>query len=437
MGRVFVARDRHKPNRLVVIKVMHPNIANQPRFRALFQREMEFMSRFHHPYAVQLLESSLDSAGGPCIIMEYLPGQTLEVVLGRNKRLGVERTGVMLAQLCHALQAAHRQGIVHRDLKPSNLMILESDTPVESLRVMDFGLSQFSAKPHLSLEKLNGSSDIRVIGTPDYVSPEAVRGDEIDARADIYALGVILYEMLTGMMPYDAIGTQAQLEAHRSAKPIPFNRIRAVLNIPHAVEALIMQCLEKFPAERPSTPREIAKRYGEAIGLDVWSMTRPPEDPSTDSVLMPAVPHTPTKTRSLAVPAKLTDPYVITFDFDAWMPEKIAITKLRGFLSDVGGEVLASDPGLIKVRLHNPSVAPPPLTGILGWLSRMSPPPPPIGPREIAELELQLDKPELNTNRLRVQVTCKPMDGTRPADLHSWQQRCAKIQNDLRAYLMG
>src|SRR5713226_2519405 len=141
MGRVYLARQLDL-GRQVVIKVMHDHIAADPQFRERFQRETLLMARFQHPYAVTLYDASLNDPEGPCIVMEYIRGITLDTLLMRNTRLNPARVGRLLGQLCEALQAAHAQGIVHRDLKPTNLMVVDSDSPYEKIKVMDFGLAK-------------------------------------------------------------------------------------------------------------------------------------------------------------------------------------------------------------------------------------------------------------------------------------------------------
>src|SRR4051812_1626021 len=141
MGRVFLARQRDLPDRQIVVKVMHDHIAADVKFRERFQREIQLMGKFQHPYAVTLYDFSLDDPLGPCIIMEYVRGVNLDTLLERNGRFTPARVGRLLGQLCEALQAAHDLGIVHRDLKPANLMIVDADTPREKVKVMDFGLA--------------------------------------------------------------------------------------------------------------------------------------------------------------------------------------------------------------------------------------------------------------------------------------------------------
>src|SRR5258708_686667 len=133
MGEVFLARDRLEP-RQVVVKTMAARLAGDARFREMFGREMQFMARFRHPHAVEFLEASLTEPAGPCIVMEYVPGVSVDTVLARQRIIHYERVGALLSQLCMALNAAHESGIVHRDLKPANLMLINPDVPQEFLK---------------------------------------------------------------------------------------------------------------------------------------------------------------------------------------------------------------------------------------------------------------------------------------------------------------
>src|SRR5271166_4198828 len=151
MGRVYLARQIDL-GRQVVVKVMHDHIAADPKFRERFQRETLLMARFQHPYVVTLYDASLNDPQGPCIIMEYIRGVTLDTLLHRNGRIG------------EALQAAHGQGIIHRDLKPANLMVVDPDTPYEKIKVMDFGLAKLLDAP--SLKKITESNMDFAVGTP-------------------------------------------------------------------------------------------------------------------------------------------------------------------------------------------------------------------------------------------------------------------------------
>ncbi len=142
MGCVFLARDPQL-GRHVVVKVMHEDLASDPRFCEQFQKEMLLMARFQHPYAVTLHDASLKDPKGPCIIMEFVPGVTLDELRRNNRgRLSPARISRLLGQLCEVLQVAHTRGIIHLDLKPANLMIVDADSPQETVKVMDFGLAE-------------------------------------------------------------------------------------------------------------------------------------------------------------------------------------------------------------------------------------------------------------------------------------------------------
>src|SRR3954451_18562973 len=137
MGRVYLARQLDL-GRQVVVKVMHDHLASDPKFSERFQRETLLMARFQHPFAVTLYDASLNDPQGPCIVMEYIRGVTLDTLIRANARLEPVRISRLLGMLCEVLQAAHNEGIVHRDLKPANLMIVDPGTAYELLKVMDF-----------------------------------------------------------------------------------------------------------------------------------------------------------------------------------------------------------------------------------------------------------------------------------------------------------
>ncbi|MEJ5277525.1 MAG: serine/threonine-protein kinase, partial [Thermogemmata sp.] len=180
MGRVYLARQVDT-GRDVVVKVMHEQIAHDPKFRDRFEREMELMRRFRHPGAVQLYEADLNNPAGPCLVMEYVKGVNLETLLARSGRMSPARVGRIIGELCEVLQAAHDENIIHRDLKPANLMIIDPDTPRERVKVMDFGLAKLLDSEDL-LKKVTDTNVDFAVGTPGYICPEQVRGEEMDHR---------------------------------------------------------------------------------------------------------------------------------------------------------------------------------------------------------------------------------------------------------------
>src|SRR5262249_25013094 len=248
MGRVYLARQVDL-GRQVVVKVMHDHLVSDPKFCERFQRETLLMARFQHPFVVTLYDASLNDPQGPCIVMEYIRGITLDTLLQRNTRLSPTRVCRLLGQLCEALQAAHTEGIVHRDLKPANLMVVDPDTPYEKIKVMDFGLAKLLGNTNRAVRHVTDTGADFAVGTPGYISPEQVRGDEMDHRSDLYSVGVILFELLAGRLPFTGEHTMDILLAHATEPPPSFESIGASAWVTPAIEAVVQKCLAKNPAE--------------------------------------------------------------------------------------------------------------------------------------------------------------------------------------------
>jgi len=414
----------------VVVKRIHDHIVSHPKFRQLFEAEVRSMGKLCHPYAVEFLEAAIDDPLGPCLVLEYVPGITLEGVITRSRNLDPDRTGRLIGVLLHALEAAHSAGIIHRDLKPANLMVVRPGSPDESLKVMDFGFAGFAAKPYFHLAELTGKGAIHAMGTPAYVSPEMIRGDTVDHRSDLYAVGGILFELLTGRLPFTSNDMDKLLTAHLREPPPLFRKIGAA-HITPELEAVVQRVLSKYPIERPQTARELALEYGKALARDIWQSTAPAgwEPPATSS----------TPSREGAKPVAPKDPYHIVHEFAASMPERMAAAKLRGFVDDYGGLVLASEPGLIRLHVGLPPKKPEKPTGsaIIRWFrTATNPPPPTVTPgQEPIEVELYMEKPDPSRTQLSVLVSCRPLPEYPPANLNWWQDRCDHLNTLLRQYL--
>src|SRR4051812_35399104 len=242
MGKVYLARQTDL-GRQVVVKVMHDHVAADATFRERFTRETLLMARFQHPYAVTLYDAKLEDDNGPCIVMEYIRGVTLDTLLHTNRRLDPARVGRLLHQVCEVLQAAHAEGIIHRDLKPANLMVVDPDSPYELIKVMDFGLAKLLQGSSLDLKKITESNMEFAVGTPGYICPEQVRGEEADHRGDLYSVGIILYEMLTGRLPFAGRSTMDILLAHATEPPPSFDDIGARDWVPRPIEEVVSACL--------------------------------------------------------------------------------------------------------------------------------------------------------------------------------------------------
>ncbi|MFO0967150.1 MAG: serine/threonine-protein kinase [Gemmataceae bacterium] len=417
MGRVYLARQIDL-GRYVVVKVMHDHVATEPKFRDRFQRETLLMARFQHPYVVTLFDASLNDPQGPCIIMEYIRGVTVDTLLHRNGRLNPARIARLLNQLCEALQAAHTEGIIHRDLKPANLMVVDPDTPYEKIKIMDFGLAKL-VENTAGLSRIGKVTDTGTdfaVGTPGYISPEQVRGEELDHRSDLYSVGVILFELLTGRLPFSREETMDVLLAHATEAPPTFAAVGASGWVAPEIENVVMSCLAKQPNDRPGSARELYERFENALVFAVngeaESMPPGAEEPEAG-----------TPTLELLRPAPAYDPDAIVHHMEAWMPDAIASRKLRGFVQDFGGEVIESVPGCIRVRLGGDSSS-------LSWLGFRR-------KTAIIDMELRLERaPVANHNTLHITVIMNAPD--RKTALNAeWRHRCNQVFCDLRGYLVG
>ncbi|MGF1579324.1 MAG: serine/threonine protein kinase [Gemmataceae bacterium] len=416
MGRVFLGQHLEDGSD-VVIKLMHDHIAQNPRFRQGFQREMRLMMRFRHPYSVSLYDASVDDAT-PCIVMEYVPGVTLHELVTKYARLNPEWVGHLLGQLCEVLYAAHGFGIVHRDLTPANVMVMDPGTAQEMVKVMDFGLARMGVGPYIPLEKLTGDGSSIGGGTPDYVPPEQVRGEEVDHRGDIYSIGVLLFKVLTGYLPFeDATTTSEILDAHVNRTPPSFGEMGANDILP-AIEEVVLCCLSKDPADRPQDALELAELYQGAMGHRILAAEPVPGE------LLP---------ETVSVHDRI-NPRTVVDHLEAWMPEPIAIIKLRGFVEDKAGEFIESEPGIVRFRLADPASPPEQPKSFLSIFG--------LGPKtttvvEHVLVELRLEKSQEKNNLINIAVMMKPEADINRLDDPEWKDWCQTICRDLRGYLIS
>jgi serine/threonine-protein kinase len=419
MGQVYLARQLDL-GRTVVIKVMHDHIASDPLFRERFQRETLLMARFQHPYAVTLYDASLDDPRGPCIIMEYIRGIQLDTLVHRNGRLTAGRIGRLLGQLCEVLQAAHSMGIIHRDLKPANLMVIDEDTPYEKIKVMDFGLATLVSAT--SLKTLQDNNNEFAVGTPGYICPEQVRGLEVDHRGDLYSVGVILFELLTGKLPFSGPSSMDVMVAHATQNPPSFAEIGAGEWANPAVEAVVMSCLAKEAADRPASARELADRFRKAFEMG--------DQPPAMAAPVQKNGKPPEKYPDFPIPDnnKLAkDPQAVVHRLEAWMPEVIALHKLHGFVEDMEGEVLEYEPGRYRIRL-NAIARRSRGNGALGWVG--------IGRKPMTlELEVTLGLAGLGKH-LQITVALRPAKKVEKVGA-DWQALFTRVVSDLRSHLMA
>jgi eukaryotic-like serine/threonine-protein kinase len=335
MGKAYLARHRPTGER-VVVKTIHKHLLNDAKTRQRFQQEGDLMRRFRHPNAVAFHHSSPPGIEPPFIVMEFVDGITLDELMQKHARLTPQRVGQLLAPLCVFLQTAHDSGLLHRDLTPANLMIVNADTPRENIKVMDFGLAR-GIGFYIPTGQLDSASSGIDGGTPDFICPEQIEGRQVDCRGDLYSVGVLLYYMLTGHFPFETLNEPRQILLANLHQPPPRFVQWQVSDVPSMIEKLVLSCLSKSPADRPDSARTLIETFELALGCRL--LDDDAFEASADSVV------------SSLQDRHRYDPKCVIDEFEAMMLEHTASIKLRGFVDGVGGQVVESDAGVIKVRL--------------------------------------------------------------------------------------
>ncbi len=263
--------------RPIAIKLLHPHLAQDEAFLERFRREAVSAARLAHPNVVATFDTGEDE-GVAFIVMELVRGRTLRDVLSEEGALPAATAAAIAIQIADALQHAHEAGIVHRDVKPANVLVCDVADGVSGpaqVKVADFGIARAAAEDGADLTQPGA-----LLGTAKYLSPEQVRGEDPTACSDVYALGVVMYEMLTGRPPFVADTEMATAVAHVSAEPRMPRQLRA--GIPRSIEAVVMRAMNKDPESRFSSAAELA---GALRGIDfgddaVPSVVRDPTPPS-------------------------------------------------------------------------------------------------------------------------------------------------------------
>jgi len=248
MGKVYLA-EHVEIGKRVALKVLHPSYSRMPDLVERFRREARAASKIGHPNIVDVTDSGTTAAGSVYFVMEYLEGVELGSVIEREGAINVERALKIATQICRALAAAHAQGIVHRDLKPENVFLITRDGAADVVKVLDFGIAKTTEAEAARERRL--TSPGMAMGTPEYMAPEQAAGRPADARCDIYALGAIMYEMVTGLPPYSGDNFMEILTKKATIDPPPPITIRSEL--PPQVSDLVMQSMARSPDSRPQT----------------------------------------------------------------------------------------------------------------------------------------------------------------------------------------
>jgi eukaryotic-like serine/threonine-protein kinase len=250
MGEVLLV-EHVALGRKEALKLLKPALATDRQFVARFRREARAVNRLKHPNIITVHDFGQLADGRFFLSMEYAEGQPLSQVIAREDHLAVHRALRVLGQLAHAVHHAHARGVVHRDLKPANLILIEPD---DTLKVLDFGVAKIVASDHD--ESVALSTGNVIFGSARYLAPERVRGVSSDPRSDLYAIGVIAFELLVGGPPFSGDSNEV-IRAHLTQTPDPPSAWRPSLGIPAELDAVILRCLAKQPEERYQTAAEL------------------------------------------------------------------------------------------------------------------------------------------------------------------------------------
>ncbi|HEY9716188.1 MAG TPA: protein kinase [Trichormus sp.] len=263
MSVVYRAIDTDDGDKPVALKLLKEELNRDASVVERFEREVAAMKTLTHQNIVQIFDSGVTTTGIPYFVSEYIDGGTLEEATRREGHLPIERSRQIFVQICKALEFAHARGIVHRDIKPSNILLFHDASGSEVAKLADFGI----AKPPSS-EPLFNTDLTRtgmILGSPAYMSPEQCKGYSVDERSDIYSLGCVMYETLTGTSPFAAENPIKAIIRHLDESPPPFAIAHRKLDIPTGLEEVVMKCLEKEPKNRFQTSSQLLKTLSSAV----------------------------------------------------------------------------------------------------------------------------------------------------------------------------
>ncbi len=265
MGCVYEGEQQlGTKTRRVAIKTLHKHLSTDASILARFQRECGTLSELEHPNTIQVYDFGSTPEGILYIVMEFLQGKSLADTLEKEGAMQPDRVAHIMDQVCGSLAEAHGRGIVHRDLKPDNVVLVERAGKKDFVKVLDFGIAKRSKEEDKNEQKLTQQG--MVLGTPPYMSPEQFTGKPIDARSDIYSLGVMAYEMLTGKLPFKADTAWEWATQHMTANPIPIESLAEGMRAPEGMRDAIRKALAKAPEDRFQTVSDFSAAFTSAAG---------------------------------------------------------------------------------------------------------------------------------------------------------------------------
>jgi serine/threonine-protein kinase len=282
MGAVYKA-ETIGVGRTVAIKVLHERFSGDHAANKRFEREAKVASRLNHPNSISILDFGHTATGLSFLVMEFLRGKGLSDVMSEED-LHLPRAVSIMRQILSALESAHALGIVHRDLKPGNIFLIANSSIPDHVKVLDFGIAHIRRSEGIERVTRTGM----VCGTPEYMSPEQARGQDTDARSDVYSAGVVFYEMLTGRRPFESQSPAEVMALQIHKDPVPPSQRSPKRNIPPSLDAIVMWALAKRPDERFPSAREFQRVLGEWIQVsEEWlEQSGPPACPECGTPLV-------------------------------------------------------------------------------------------------------------------------------------------------------
>ena len=256
MGAVYKA-NQPEMNRMVAVKILHAKLANRKDLVSRFRREARAMSQLQHPNTVKVFGYDELEDGSLYIMMEYCEGKNLNQTVRTEGPFPVERALPILMQACGALDEAHKAGIIHRDLKPENIFICQGAGMKDYPKVLDFGLAKVGER-QMRPGSIILTQEGMVFGTPEFMSPEQAQGKSLTPGSDIYSLAVILYEVLTGKLPFDAKSAMDYIQLHVTTKPIPLSSRVPGKTFPPLLDQIVERALSKRSEDRFQSAADFA-----------------------------------------------------------------------------------------------------------------------------------------------------------------------------------
>src|SRR5688572_1113064 len=290
MGIVYKAEQRLGSTvRRVAVKTLHAELSRDPSITARFHREVGTVAQLEHPNTVRVYDFGSTDDGTLYIAMEFLDGKALNRVIESDGALEPRRVGHIIRQVAGSLDEAHRQGIIHRDLKPENVLLIERAGEKDVVKLVDFGIAARTESAESEKEQKLTQQGM-VLGTPPYMSPEQFTGKPLDARSDVYSLGVMVYEMLTAQLPFQADTAWQWATHHMTSLPRSFDETSGGGRIPEGLRRTVLRALSKDPSERQNSAGQFYTEFVASLG-NVTSLA--PKAPAPQPNKTEAMPQPP------------------------------------------------------------------------------------------------------------------------------------------------